>query len=664
MDTKLHHPAVHPQRTTRPAAVLDAPAPAAPVPLPPTSLVVGDARDHAEADADRMADAALRRLAGEGTTGAGALARPPLPGPGQLRRTGAASSVAVVGRDGGALDRHTTAAIESRRGRGRPLDRPVLERMQAAFSADFSRVRVHDDAGSSRLNRLVSARAFTTGSDIFFGSGEYAPATPRGERVLAHELAHTLQGRSSARAPGLARTIRRAGDKIAFEKAPPSSLGDDDQQLVGLVDQAIAAHKEGKAREKDRIEKVKDDDIDAVNAQGLDKEDARNARAAVLKTWHTAYRSTGWNLANLRAEILRATSNRVAFDDRDPNRIAVTGVTSGLRLYTILKGAARFGAATGGGRVVIKKGTQKEYVQDARGVFVSRYVHRGCSIEQMRQLFTKKVMLPRNQSDRIGTQGVRFDFGSRTTQGQITDQERDFLQQRDGSGDNQRMLSVTHTKPTRKVHSNHGELFGSEAIIKVDLSRVRPEDTFNLHSPETHATKTALPQRRPDEREPSGYRTVPKERELASYVYSAEKNRETALLRIPVAAVVAVRLPGGTEMSLQAADKLYNEHFDAEERARREEEERRVAAREKSETRKARAATEEERADAVKSAVEDLAAEHPSLSKWKDVSLHTVLMKVKSTAWLEPVAGVEPGDITWQQAKKVLQKVDELTKNR
>ena len=600
MDKKLLHPAAPTPTATRPPPVLDAPAPAAPVPLAP-----------------------------------------------------------VVGREGGALDARTSAAIDARRGGGRPLDDAVRDRMQSAFSADFSRVRIHDDAGAAQLNRLVSARAFTTGSDIFFGSGQYAPSTPQGERVLAHELAHTLQGD-----PGtpLARTVRRAGDKIAFDKVPPSSLGGEDAELSGLIETAIAAHQKQKSQAKDRIEKEKDDGIDAVNARGLEKDDAVTARAGVLKDWHREYQATGWNLTRLKAEILAATGKRVAFDERDPSSIAVNAATSGIRLYTILKGAARFGSPIDGGRVVVKKGTQKEYVQDARGVFVSRYVHRGCSLEQMMQLFTTKVMLPRNQSDTIGTQSKKFQFGTRTADGKITDQERDFLQQRDGSGANQRMLSVTHAKPSRKVHSNHGELFGSEAIVKVDLSLVPKTDTFNLHSAETHDSKTSLPQVRTDKKDPSNQKVVPADREKESYIYSAEKNRETVLLRIPVEAVVAVRTADNVELSLLQAQKRYNEHFEAEELERRQEEERRTKAREKNEARKAEAASAEEREDQVKARVEDLAQSEAKLAKWKEVSLFLKLMDVRSKAWMEPVAGVAIDKITWQQAKKVFEAVDRLGK--
>jgi hypothetical protein len=43
------------------------------------------------------------------------------------------------------------------------------------------------------LAASVNARAFTVGRDVFFGAGEWAPGTTRGDRLLAHELTHTIQ---------------------------------------------------------------------------------------------------------------------------------------------------------------------------------------------------------------------------------------------------------------------------------------------------------------------------------------------------------------------------------------------------------------------------------------------------------------------------------------
>jgi hypothetical protein len=65
--------------------------------------------------------------------------------------------------------------------------------MEEGFGTDFSRVRVHDDARAAESARAVDAHAYTVGDDLVFGTGRYAPGSAAGDRLLAHELAHTLQ---------------------------------------------------------------------------------------------------------------------------------------------------------------------------------------------------------------------------------------------------------------------------------------------------------------------------------------------------------------------------------------------------------------------------------------------------------------------------------------
>jgi hypothetical protein len=84
-------------------------------------------------------------------------------------------------------------AIESSRGGGQSLDRGVQGQMGQALNADFSGVRVHTDAGADGLNQSLSAKAFTTGSDIYFRQGEYNPGSSGGRELLAHELTHVVQ---------------------------------------------------------------------------------------------------------------------------------------------------------------------------------------------------------------------------------------------------------------------------------------------------------------------------------------------------------------------------------------------------------------------------------------------------------------------------------------
>lgn len=83
--------------------------------------------------------------------------------------------------------------IDSLQGGGAPLSGAARDFFEPRFGSDFSSVRVHNDAGAHDLARSVNARAFTVGRDIIFSAGEYKPGTPSGDRLLAHELAHTVQ---------------------------------------------------------------------------------------------------------------------------------------------------------------------------------------------------------------------------------------------------------------------------------------------------------------------------------------------------------------------------------------------------------------------------------------------------------------------------------------
>ena len=76
---------------------------------------------------------------------------------------------------------------------GRPLEPATRNWMEPRFGSDFSRVRVHDDGHAAASARAVGALAYAVGSHVVFDARQYAPGTPAGRHLLAHELAHTLQ---------------------------------------------------------------------------------------------------------------------------------------------------------------------------------------------------------------------------------------------------------------------------------------------------------------------------------------------------------------------------------------------------------------------------------------------------------------------------------------
>jgi hypothetical protein len=116
-----------------------------------------------------------------------------------------------VGLEGGPVSDATAAQINSKRGGGASLDGGVRASMEQSFGTSFEGVRVHTDSASHQLNRSLGARAFTTGSDIFFGQG--ASASDQG--LVAHELTHVVQQRSMS--AGGAMTVGAAGDSSERE---------------------------------------------------------------------------------------------------------------------------------------------------------------------------------------------------------------------------------------------------------------------------------------------------------------------------------------------------------------------------------------------------------------------------------------------------------------
>ena len=103
-------------------------------------------------------------------------------------------------------------------GAGNPLDSVTRAEMESRFGQDFSQVRVHTDAQAVESARAVDASAYTVGNDVAFDQGKYAPDTPAGKRLLAHELAHVVQqsrGGLAAPSPSPNSPLEQAADSAA-----------------------------------------------------------------------------------------------------------------------------------------------------------------------------------------------------------------------------------------------------------------------------------------------------------------------------------------------------------------------------------------------------------------------------------------------------------------
>ena len=89
--------------------------------------------------------------------------------------------------------------------------------MESQLGADLSGVTIGTSPKSASAASNLGARAFTVGSDVHFGSGEYAPGTKEGDRLLAHELTHVIQGRQSG--------IQRKPQSEPSETGAPEQTG-------------------------------------------------------------------------------------------------------------------------------------------------------------------------------------------------------------------------------------------------------------------------------------------------------------------------------------------------------------------------------------------------------------------------------------------------------
>ena len=116
---------------------------------------------------------------------------------------------------GGAVHPEVEQALAARRGAGRPLDTGTRDRVGEQLGDPLSDVRVHDDAVAGELARSVSARAFTTGADVYFAPGEHRPGTSDGDALLAHELTHVVQQRGAPTSGPL--RVSEPGDALELE---------------------------------------------------------------------------------------------------------------------------------------------------------------------------------------------------------------------------------------------------------------------------------------------------------------------------------------------------------------------------------------------------------------------------------------------------------------
>jgi hypothetical protein len=100
---------------------------------------------------------------------------------------------------------------------GQALPAHLARKFESSLGSSLTEVRVHTGPQSAAATRAVGAKAYALGQDIHFGRGQYDPDSPAGERLLAHEVAHTAQQRGSAAVPRLQLGLSSRGDATEVE---------------------------------------------------------------------------------------------------------------------------------------------------------------------------------------------------------------------------------------------------------------------------------------------------------------------------------------------------------------------------------------------------------------------------------------------------------------
>ena len=116
--------------------------------------------------------------------------------------------------EGGQVHNSVQSKIDSTRGGGQNLDSGVANKLSPQLG-DLSDVRVHTGDYANDLNHAVSAKAFATGTDVYFGKDQYKPGTSDGDKLIAHELAHVVQQRGAPTSGPL--TVSNPGDAMENE---------------------------------------------------------------------------------------------------------------------------------------------------------------------------------------------------------------------------------------------------------------------------------------------------------------------------------------------------------------------------------------------------------------------------------------------------------------
>ncbi len=147
------------------------------------------------------------------------------------------------GSSGIAVSQQMESHLSQLQGSGRQMPDGLRSMMESGFGQDFSNVRLHTDSEAASMSSSIQAKAFTHGNDIYFNQGQFSPETTKGQRLVAHELTHVVQGTGKV-------GRKKKGPTTDFESIQKPSYLDSVSNLIQhLID--IAALQKGRTKKVD-----------------------------------------------------------------------------------------------------------------------------------------------------------------------------------------------------------------------------------------------------------------------------------------------------------------------------------------------------------------------------------------------------------------------------
>jgi len=119
---------------------------------------------------------------------------------------------------------------------GKPLSAKLKSRFSGPLGSGLGGVRIDTSAQAARETQSMGASAITTGQTISFAQGAYAPNTPQGAHLLAHELAHTVQQKQAGKARVQAKPAAKALiAKHGFPQVAGGLINDSTRRRMNVI---------------------------------------------------------------------------------------------------------------------------------------------------------------------------------------------------------------------------------------------------------------------------------------------------------------------------------------------------------------------------------------------------------------------------------------------